>query len=154
MEDLKAIYKEYREIILYLIFGGLTTLVNFVIYAGCRFFNIDEIAATVIAWIGAVLFAYLTNRGLVFQSQVRGAKAVIVEITAFYGARVFSLLVDVGIKFLMIKIMGINEWIVLVVSQVVVIVLNYILSKLIVFRKKKTKDIKTEQSEDTDSQTA
>ncbi|MGN0470446.1 MAG: GtrA family protein [Acutalibacteraceae bacterium] len=137
MEKLKELYIKYKEIILYVIFGGLTTVINYAIYALMVLLKIDIYTSNITAWIGAVLFAYLTNRKMVFNSEAKGKKSVIIEILSFYGSRVFSLAVETGLLFVCVSLMGMNEWITKLVLQVVVIVLNYIFSKFIVFRKKK-----------------
>lgn len=137
MEKFKELYIKYKEIILYVIFGGLTTVINYAIYALMVLLKIDIYTSNITAWIGAVLFAYLTNRKMVFNSEAKGKKSVIIEILSFYGSRVFSLAVETGLLFVCVSLMGMNEWITKLVLQVVVIVLNYIFSKFIVFRKKK-----------------
>lgn len=137
MKKLKEIYIKYKEIILYVIFGGLTTVINYAIYAFMVLLKIDIYTSNIMAWVGAVLFAYLTNRKMVFNSDAKGKKSIIIEILSFYGARVFSLAVETGLLFVCVSLMGMNEWITKLVLQVVVIVLNYIFSKFLVFRKKK-----------------
>lgn len=137
MEKLKELYIKYKEIILYVIFGGLTTVINYAIYALMVLLKIDIYTSNIAAWIGAVLFAYLTNRKMVFNSEAKGKKSIFIEILSFYGARVFSLAVETGLLFVCVSLMGMNEWITKLVLQVVVIVLNYIFSKFLVFRKKK-----------------
>lgn len=137
MEKIKELYTKYKEIILYVFFGGLTTVINYAIYALMVLLKIDIYTSNIVAWIGAVLFAYLTNRKMVFNSEAKGKKSVIIEILSFYGARVFSLAVETALLFVCVSLLGMNEWIVKLVLQVVVIVLNYIFSKFLVFRKKK-----------------
>lgn len=137
MKKLKELYIKYKEIILYVIFGGLTTVINYAIYAFMVLLKIDIYTSNITAWVGAVLFAYLTNRKMVFNSEAKGKKSIIIEILSFYGARVFSLAVETGLLFVCVSLMGMNEWITKLVLQVVVIVLNYIFSKFLVFRKKK-----------------
>lgn len=137
MKKLKELCIKYKEIILYVIFGGLTTVINYAIYAFMVLLKIDIYTSNITAWVGAVLFAYLTNRKMVFNSDAKGKKSIIIEILSFYGARVFSLAVETGLLFVCVSLMGMNEWITKLVLQVVVIVLNYIFSKFLVFRKKK-----------------
>ncbi|MGN1457711.1 MAG: GtrA family protein, partial [Acutalibacteraceae bacterium] len=133
MEKLKELYIKYKEIILYVIFGGLTTVINYAIYALMVLLKIDIYTSNITAWVGAVLFAYLTNRKMVFNSEAKGKKSIFIEILSFYGARVFSLAVETGLLFVCVSLMGMNEWITKLVLQVVVIVLNYIFSKFLVF---------------------
>lgn len=137
MKKLRELYIRHKEIILYVIFGGLTTVINYAIYALMVLLQIDIYTSNITAWVGAVLFAYLTNRKMVFNSEAKGKKSVIIEILSFYGSRVFSLAVETGLLFVCVSLMNMNEWITKLVLQVVVIVLNYIFSKFLVFRKKK-----------------
>ena len=139
IEKIKALCVKYKEVLLYLIFGVLTTAVNYIIFTVCvLWFPVDVYVSNIIAWIGAVLFAYFTNRSIVFASAAKGAKELFREIVAFYGARFFSLLVETALMFVFIDLLHINEFITKLILQVVVIVLNYIFSKFLIFRKKKT----------------
>lgn len=141
MQKIKELYFKYEEIINYLIVGALTTLITLVTYF--LFTNtflsgksdLDIQIANVLSWICAVIFAYFTNRKYVFKSKVKG-KNQIKEITNFFGSRVASLLIDMSLMFILYSIMHINDAICKLITQVVVIVMNYFLAKLIVFRKK------------------
>lgn len=132
------IYKKNKEIINYLIFGVLTTVVSFVVYfIFAKVFKIDEVISNVISWFFSVLFAFVTNKLYVFESKETGKKTLLKEIISFYLARLFTGVVcDLGIFALMVKTFKINDVLSKLVTQVIVIVLNYVLSKLIVFRKK------------------
>lgn len=137
LEKLKPLYYRYQEIIHYLFFGGLTTVVNYAAYllfAWLLPVNTTTLP-TVIAWILSVLFAYATNRVWVFRSQVRGA-AILAEMTGFAGARLFSGLLDVLIMWIAVDCLGYNDLIVKLLSNVLVIIINYFLSKFLIFRKK------------------
>lgn len=138
-ETIKKMYIKYEEIVKYLIFGGLTTVVNFIVYfISNGIFKIEELISNVIAWFLSVLFAYITNKIIVFKSTHISKKSILKEIISFFGARVFTLvLCDVLLFILMVNVMHINSYIVKLILQVLVIVLNYILSKLFVFKKKK-----------------
>ena len=137
MDKIKSLYNKYKEIILYLVFGVLTTVINYVVYFALTFLGVNIYIANVIAWICAVLFAYFTNRGMVFNSQAKGRKSILKEMLAFYGGRVFSLAVEEILLFVCVSLLNMNEYIIKLILQVVVVVLNYILSKFFVFRKKK-----------------
>ncbi len=138
MNRLKELYHKYHEIILYVWFGGWTTVVNYVSYLLLAdVVKIHYLAATVIAWLLSVIFAYLTNRKWVFSSQAKGAKAVCVEAASFFGSRLFSGACDFGLMYLAVDVLHLNGDISKIVINVLVIVLNYLLSKLFVFRKKK-----------------
>lgn len=130
-------YKKYKEALLYLFFGVLTTLINIVVfYLFTEIITLDELVANVIAWIIAVLFAYVTNRIWVFSSHCATKAAFLKEILSFYGGRIFTLLVEEGILLVFIKLLSLNALAVKIVAQVVIIVLNYVISKLFVFKKK------------------
>lgn len=129
--------KKHREIIAYLIVGVLTTLVSWVVYALLRAVMdmndpLQVQIAVIARWVAGVLFAYFTNRKYVFQS--RDPK-MLAEFLKFVGSRVTTLLADMFIMWLMVSVLGINDWIATLSSTVIVVVLNYIFSKLLVFRK-------------------
>lgn len=137
MNTLKQLFQKHREIILYIFFGCCTTAVNYITYFLCvNIFSIDYIISNIIAWIVGVLFAYFTNRGMVFQSQVSGTKNFLKEMTAFFGARLFSLIVETVLLYVFVNWLLMNAFIAKLILAVVVVILNYIASKLFVFRKK------------------
>lgn len=126
-----------REMIRYLIIGVLTTLVNWVAYwALTRLLGADEMIANAAAWAISVAFAYVTNKLYVFESHVSSARALALEIFNFVLARVFSLVADQAIIWLLVKKLGLYDMACKLFSNVVVIVMNYVLSKRIIFRKK------------------
>ena len=138
MEKIKEQYFKYKEIINYLVFGGLATVVNFVTYfIVARLMGIDEVLSSGISWFFSVLFAYITNKLFVFESKTDGIKAVLIEMGSFFLARIVSgILCDVGTFALMVKVFNINDLFAKVVTQVMVVIVNYVFSKLIIFRKK------------------
>ena len=129
--------KKYREVILYLIFGVLTTLVNLISY-----FLLTDVAgvnylfSNVLAWVLSVLFAYGTNRVWVFQSQAKGTAAIVKEMASFFGARLFSGGLDMGIMFVCVSLIGLPDGVIKILSNILVIVLNYLFSKLWIFKKR------------------
>ena len=134
---MKALFMKYKEVISYLIFGVLTTVVNFVVYFACTDgLHINYLAATAVSWVAAVLFAYVTNRKWVFESKVRGFMPILREMAVFVGCRVFSGVMDMGIMFISVDMIGISDRIAKFITQVAVVVLNYIFSKIIIFRNK------------------
>ena len=137
MEKIKELYKKYKEPINYLFFGGCTFVVNFIAYGVfAKIFRVDEVISNIIAWVISVLFAYITNKLFVFESKTEGAKAFLKEMISFVLARVFSgITCDIGTFALMVKVFHINDVISKVVTQIMVIIVNYLLSKLIIFRK-------------------
>lgn len=135
----KDLYIKYKEVINYLVFGVLSTIVNFVSYfIAARLCGIDEVVSSGISWFCSVTFAYITNKLWVFDSKTNTFTAFLKEMVMFYLARVASgALCDVGTFAIMVKVLKINDVIAKLVTQVMVVIVNYIFSKLIVFRKKK-----------------
>lgn len=132
--------RKYKEQILYLIFGGLTTLVNIAVYFICRRMSASVTLSTVVAWFVAVLFAYITNKLFVFESKCAGASQLLHEITGFFGCRLFTGLLDLGIMYVSVDILNVNELAMKILSNIVVIVLNYIFSKLVIFNRNSKKE--------------
>ena len=135
---MKEFFNKHREIIAYLIVGIMTTLVSWAVYSLLRIVldmnvPLQVQIAVFMRWFAGVLFAYFTNRKYVFQS--RDPK-MLLEFLKFVGSRVTTLLSDMFIMWLMVSVIGINDWIATFISAAVVIVLNYLFSKLLVFRKK------------------
>lgn len=136
--------KKHKEIILYLIVGGLTTLVNIVAYAvfanACNF---STVLSNILAWAISVIFAFVTNKLIVFESKSSKKSILIFEIVTFTLARVFSGVLDTAIMYIFVDCLGFNstfeELTVKVISNIIVIIVNYILSKFIIFRKKNKK---------------
>ena len=136
--------KKYKSVILYIIFGGLTTVVDWSVSFTLYYLWGDAIEATpwlihganVIAWVAAVAFAYVTNRIWVFESKRRGLIPIVGEIAAFAGGRVFTLLLQEVLMAVFFTWLGFNEYIVKIVAAVPVVILNYFISKIFVFRKK------------------
>ena len=133
------LYNKYKEIINYLIFGVLTTLISLATYYALTFtvLNADKALelqiANIVSWIVSVTFAYFTNRSFVFASK---QKLSLKEAFSFYMSRVSTLLLDMGLMYLLVTVLSFNDKLVKIIVQVIVIVLNYVLSKFIVFKKK------------------
>ena len=142
--------KNKKEIINYIIFGVLTTVVNFAVFwlfnrlLGKNFYLLSN----VIAWIVAVAFAYVTNRIWVFESKVTTVKSILLEGGEFFLARLFSLVVEeagllILVDLLKFKVLSFDlfsfnvtgEMLAKVILAVVVVILNYIFSKFIIFKK-------------------
>lgn len=138
MQKLKELYLSYKEIVNYLIVGGLTTLVSLSVYYICVCTFLDPGSpvqlqiANIISWVAAVTFAYFTNRRFVFESS---SDALLEEAGKFYASRVSTLLMDMGIMFFTVSLLHMNDKIAKIIVQVVVTVSNYILSKYLVFKK-------------------
>lgn len=135
--DIKEMYVKYKNIILYLFFGVCTTAVNVIIYwISAHLLQIGTMFSTTIAWIMAVLFAYITNRRWVFCSDATGIKEIIREVISFFTCRLVTGGVDWGCMFLFVNVIGINDILIKFMANIIVIVLNYIASKLIIFTQK------------------
>ncbi len=128
------LYKKYKEVIHYLISGGLTTVFNIVCYfVLTKIFGIDYMISTVIDWILTVLLAYILNKVFVFYSKSNG-KELIKEIYEFFKYRIFTLVIELGLMYLFVDILFINDMISKIIVQIVVIILNYVFSKLFIFK--------------------
>ena len=133
------LFNKYREIILYLIFGVLTTLVSLVTYYILvkTFLNpkngFELQMANIISWCISVMFAYFTNRKYVFESHNDNK---IKELFKFVSSRLITLFMDMTIMFIGVTVINFDDKIVKIISQVVIIIANYLFSKLIVFNKK------------------
>ena len=141
---IKKLFLKYREIIMYLIFGVSTTLVNWIVYTLLvSIANTDVTPANAIAWFAAVIFAYITNKLYVFESKSWKVTVLAHEIISFFGARIASGVFEIFLPELLMKIgldqaiFGIEGFAAKLVVSVLVIVLNYIFSKLFVFKNKK-----------------
>lgn len=133
-----GIYKEHEEGINYLIFGFLAFVLNYVLYfVFSSMMHMHYMLATAISWVLTVVFAYWTNRTFVFKSKNKDVQSLWKEFTAFIGARVATEVLELVLMFLMVDVAGINEYFSKLVCQVLVIVANYFLSKLWIFKEKK-----------------
>ena len=143
MERWAKLYKKHKGLVLYIVFGVLTTIVNQVVFSVSNriligVYGIDRVEIPVVlAWIFAVTFAYLTNRVWVFESEAKNFKEISKEVISFFLCRVFSLLVEIAFMKVTVDILGYNPDIMKFVSNVIVVIINYILSKLVIFRKGK-----------------
>ena len=139
---MKSYLEKYAEVLRYLVVGGLTTVVSLVIFYGCVFTVLDGRnavqlqIANIISWIGAVAFAYVTNRIFVFKST---EDKVLREICSFVLSRVVTLLTDMGTMFLLATILRLDHNLSKLFSMVLVMVGNYVISKLFVFKKRNKK---------------
>jgi len=148
---IKDFLKKHKQLILYVFFGALTTLVNYVVYFLCKGFGINYQLSTVIAWVAAVLFAFITNKTFVFESKSNHIKTVGREIFLFFGGRLFSLglellIMKIGMDFLHAekftliafgKNLPAGEFLTKTVAQTVVLITNFLISKFLIFKKKK-----------------
>ena len=128
-------FNKYREVLFYLFFGGCTTLVNIVSFFLLRLIKLSLYSSNIIAWFLSVLFAFITNKLFVFESKGKSKKEVTKECLSFFGFRLLSLLFDMGIMYLLIDVLSWNEIVSKVLSNIFVIIINYVFSKLFIFKK-------------------
>ena len=146
IKKIKELMIKYRELIVYLIVGVLTTIVSWTAYGICKFFlDVENSAfqmqvAVIIRWVAGVLFAYVTNRKYVFMSK---NPKIWKEFASFTASRLVTLLADMLIMWILPPLLfgwevPYADWVATFIAAVVVTILNYVFSKLMVFRKKKT----------------
>ncbi len=130
-------YKRHKEKLLYLFFGGLTTVVSLVTFWFVdRIMMQNEHVANLVSWFLAVLFAFVTNRIWVFESKTEGVAAFLRQAVGFYGGRLATLGMEELLLLIFITWLHFDSMVVKIAAQVVVLILNYVISKLFVFRKK------------------
>lgn len=135
MADFKALLLKPKKLVLYGVFGCLTTLVNVASYYLCyNIIGIPNVPSVIIAWFLAVSFAFVTNKLWVFDSKSRTADVLKHELFTFFGARIATGVLDVVIMFVTVDLLHWNSTAWKLISNIVVIILNYVASKLIVFR--------------------
>lgn len=128
---------KYYDVLSYLFFGVLTTVVNYAVYLPCyNLWHLSAGVSNVIAWVVAVVFAYLTNKPFVFKSRDWSAKTVVPELTKFVACRVGSGVVETAIISVTVDMLHWNGNLLKLITSVLVVVLNYVGSKLVVFTKK------------------
>lgn len=135
---IKELFIKYKKIILYLFFGGCTTLVNIIsYYILAHILNLSVMVSTIIAWILAVFFAYISNRKLVFDSKAETKKEISKEIISFFSCRLLTGLFDLLGMYILVDKLKLNDMVIKIILNIIVIILNYVFSKLIVFKNKK-----------------
>lgn len=141
IKKIKKLYNKYKEIVNYLIIGVLTTVVSLVSFYLIRIFvftsdsQIDIQLANVISWILAVLFAFVTNKKYVFESKSTGYQKFL-EMIKFYVSRLTTLGVEMFVMWLLTSPLKVDDMISKIIVQFIIVILNYVFSKLFVFKKK------------------
>lgn len=131
----KRAYYIWRRRCLYIIFGGITTLINITIYWGMvEFFHSTTLLATSIAWIMAVFFAYVSNRRIVFRSKISGIKNICRECATFFSCRLFTGILDMLCMYCFVDLLRFDGVLVKGLVDIFVIFLNYLASKVIIFK--------------------
>lgn len=138
LEKIKQYGEKYKEVIRYGIAGVATTVINIVVYGVCYdTIGISNVTSTVIAWILSVLFAFVSNKIWVFESKSLELPLLIKETITFFGCRLATGVLDLAIMYVTVDIMAWNSMLMKCISNVIVIVVNYVASKLMIFAKKK-----------------
>lgn len=138
---LKKIFNQFKELFIYGIFGVLTTIVNICIYTLCvKQLSLHYLIANVIAWIIAVIFAFITNKLFVFKSKSWERKIWINEFTKFIGARIVTGVLDMLMMYIMVDVLILNDVFSKTIVNIIVILVNFVFSKLIIFKKTKKDD--------------
>ena len=139
MEKLKKLWRYFTtpEMILYLVFGVLTTVVNILVFGLCnRTLGWGWELSNLLAWLLAVIFAFATNKLVVFKSRSFAPKQFFWELLTFFAARLLSLGVDMAGMWLLVDILFADSMLAKIITNVFVIIINYVLSKLVIFKKK------------------
>lgn len=142
MENMKGLWTKYKEVVMYIVFGVATTVVNWGVYTALvKGAGMDVIVSNVCAWFLSVVFAYFTNKLWVFESKSWNINLLLKEVTSFFGARLvsgaFEMLAFPALLYLGLNqtILGIKGMAAKLVLGVIVIILNYVFSKLFIFKK-------------------
>ena len=134
MKTFKNLFNKYKTLILYLFFGGCTTLINIICYfVTYEVLLISNFLSTVIAWLASVLFAFITNKQYVFESKCTNAKEKWRELFSFFSCRFITGILDIVIMIIAVDIMEWNSMLWKIISNIIVIVINYVASKYLVF---------------------
>jgi len=135
MNNLVALFNKYKEMILYVFFGGCTTLVNIVCYyISAHYLLLNTSISTIVAWIISVAFAYITNKIWVFESKSTDSNTLIKEIVSFVSCRFATGVMDLVIMIVFVDVLLFNDLFIKIISNILVIVFNYIASKLYIFK--------------------
>lgn len=133
--DIKHVIEKHYEQIRYLIVGGMTSVIGVGGYWLLVVLDRSPVIANVLSWIVAVAFAYIANKQFVFRDQTRGARQLVQQILSFVSSRVFSLIVETVLIWIGTDILQFNKYFIKIPVAVVVVILNYITGKFVVFKK-------------------
>ncbi len=137
VKKIKQLAVKYRELLLYGVFGVLTTVVNYLVYLAAESAGLHYMLANAVAWAVAVLFAYAVNRKRVFESR---SPHILPEFARFVGSRLFSLAAESAAMALLVDVVRMDNRVAKLVGIVINVVINYFLGKLFVFKKSRTPD--------------
>ena len=137
IQRIKELLVKYKALILYGVFGVLTTIINIVAYTLCyNRLGISNVVSNIIAWIFAVLVAFVTNKIWVFESKSMEAKILLHELISFFGCRIATGVLDLAIMYVTVDQLSFNSTLMKCISNVIVILSNYVASKLLIFKNK------------------
>lgn len=140
-KKLRALYAQHGDVLRYLIIGGLTTLLDIAVFALLHtVLGLHYQVAKVISWIAAVIFAFWGNKFVVFRTRTESRQQLLKEAASFTSMRLLTLLFSVAFLFVAVELLHMDENLSNIISNVFVVIFNYVLSKLVVFRKKKDAD--------------
>lgn len=144
---MKKLWDKYKEYVLYILFGAVTTVVNYGVYALCvRGFGMGVVVSNIIAWILAVIVAYVTNKLWVFESKSWELKTVGREFGEFVLGRLATLVIETGLLWIFVDLLHVNDLIMKIITNIIVVILNYVFSKFIIFKKKTAESAEKEES--------
>ena len=132
---LNPFFQKHRSVLMYLFFGGVTTLIDLGITVGAELLGIHELVRVPVAWVVAVFVAFATNRVWVFNSQTRGAAAYVKQLVSFYAGRAVTLLIEFVFTSIFVTWLDQNVTFIWVAAKIIILILNYVFSKLFVFKK-------------------
>lgn len=133
---IKMLWGKYKDELLYVFFGVCTTVVNMVVFwVLAHPFRVGVMSSTIVAWVAAVLFAYITNRRWVFHSTATEINEITKEIISFFTCRLATGAIDWACMYVFVKILAWNDVIIKFAANILVIILNYIASKFVIFQK-------------------
>ena len=132
------LFEKYKSFIFYVIFGIMTTLVNIAVYVVCfKIMGLSNVLSNAIAWLLAVLFAFITNKIWVFASNSFKTSVILYELISFFGCRIATGVLDIGVMYAFVDLLHANAVIMKIISNIIVIMLNYVASKMVIFKKEK-----------------
>lgn len=132
--------KRYKAVILYLVFGGITTIINILTYAICyQILGLGNMVSNIIAWLLAVIIAYITNKIWVFESKSLDIKNLVHELISFFGCRIITGGIDLIIMYVAVDCIHLNAIVMKILANFIVIVSNYFASKYLIFKRKDTR---------------
>ena len=136
MKHIRHFVEKYKELISYIFWGAASTAVNYGVYFLCtKPLQLDYLVSNAISWVVSVAFAFVVNKRFVFESKSMATKTVLSELWKFVSARIFTGVLETGILFVFVTLMHMNDSVIKIAASVIVIILNYVMSKLLIFNK-------------------